>query len=676
MIVIGTHIGANREAQSGLQLNPLIPNLLEYGAFDMDAGWTLGDGWSIHDGICDKPGYGQSDFRIITPFLDYNKKYSVTFTIVNSTEEAPVYIGTGFGGGNLNSGPFLLNGTYTTVVWTNPNNYGWENSFYLSADWGFSGAIDNIIVTEIVQVLGMQKLTNPNFDVAKGNDGWYMFDALVISGGKANLTGEAGWGIASSGFPLIGHKYQLKYTIEDYVSGNLQVVCCGNYNQLKSAAGTYIEEIIATGNGGIYFSAGGGSPTFLIDNVSLKEIIETPAPALGEECLFNGNFTEATKYWNVESGAASIVDGALSIQLPGGNQWLAFQDKNTSPNLNIVSGRWYRISLDVTSYTSGMLTVELNQRTLLADIFANSAGSFYWDVFVSGATPLFMLYGFGNSIMTIDNISVKEIIETRELGVEQITGGDMLTPGDWYVENTACVTLTDGKTVVNGLAAWHNVLVQGLPNLIIGACYRIELDISDYIEGAVYMNVNDESWGGDPAAGGSCIAGSDGHFSYDVVNYGTGARQLRIVSNSLTTLSIDNVSIKEVLPLTNTELLTNGDFSSGTTGWTGISGDWAVVNNQLVGTAVPAYAGGPLQPGIGHAVHMYCVTYEIVAISAGDIVFDFDIGYSGAIQRSVVGKFMHYQNPYIDSNGTIQFAAGNAECTVTIANVSVKEILI
>lgn len=119
---------------------------------------------------------------------------------------------------------------------------------------------------------------------------------------------------------------------------------------------------------------------------------------------------------------------------------------------------------------------------------------------------------------------------------------------------------------------------------------------------------------------------------------------------------------------TGNELLTNGDFSSGSTGWT-TTGTAAVSNGTLVFSA--SANGDSASQVIASVVagRTYLVTYTVVSISGGSVssAFASTLGTS----RAVAGTYSDY---LVASSATFILRARSASTTAVVDNISVKEI--
>jgi hypothetical protein len=140
-------------------------------------------------------------------------------------------------------------------------------------------------------------------------------------------------------------------------------------------------------------------------------------PALGPELVTNGNFSDGSTGWTVNTGwsitGGGAVGAATNASLLGGG-------------VTPVAGRTYRVDFDVISYTSGTLFITVGGNfsgnpTLSLAAMAPGRKSVY---VVSGSSPSRGVEFYGGSIAaTIDNISVREIAAAYAPDKMSVFGG-------------------------------------------------------------------------------------------------------------------------------------------------------------------------------------------------------------------------------------------------------------
>ena len=141
------------------------------------------------------------------------------------------------------------------------------------------------------------------------------------------------------------------------------------------------------------------------------------------------------------------------------------------------------------------------------------------------------------------------IKSTNEIGEELITNGDFSNGStDWSLG--AGVSISSEKAVLTNVSNATQCIIQNNV-VVVGKTYKITFTISDYNQGAVYV-IRPTSLGS-----GSAVS-ANGTFSFTMEAQTSTAFILFTVGT--TTLSIDNVSVKEVITATNTPRL---DYSTG-----------------------------------------------------------------------------------------------------------------
>lgn len=120
------------------------------------------------------------------------------------------------------------------------------------------------------------------------------------------------------------------------------------------------------------------------------------------------------------------------------------------------------------------------------------------------------------------------------------------------------------------------------------------------------------------------------------------------------------------------ELVTNGDFASGSTGWSDISGAWAVSGGVLTGTSVSANAYGPYSNDTSVvAGRTYRATFTI-GVTSGSLRVRVGNTESAAYTQS--GTYSLLLVATTTAVTTFQVRAGGSGFTGTIDNISVREL--
>ena len=267
-----------------------------------------------------------------------------------------------------------------------------------------------------------------------------------------------------------------------------------------------------------------------------------PTATLGSEQVTNGDFATDSDWtkgtgWSIGGGVA-ISDGSSSY---------SFLQQTSS----VLNSKIYKISYSVTSYTSGSVEVGVGG-TSNNNIQRNSVGDFV-EYHTSNGTNLTIISR--NLIGSIDNVSVKEFTASdmdvtrataatrvdenglvnyaEVLGSEIITNGDFATDSGWTIGTGW--SISGGKA--NATDAAFNSQLSDSTNVVAGKVYKISFDVSNYVKGNVRVTVGNVS---------SSTVSSDGSYTfYLTTSLTTPFRFSTYAGGSGTTLSVDNVSVKE-----------------------------------------------------------------------------------------------------------------------------------
>ena len=152
----------------------------------------------------------------------------------------------------------------------------------------------------------------------------------------------------------------------------------------------------------------------------------------------------------------------------------------------------------------------------------------------------------------------------------------------------------------------------------------------------------------------------------------------------LTPTAYSDGSLNTVIPpygINQTELITNGDFNDGSTGWThnNLSGTstFSVSNNELTFTR-DTFGDSFYQTDVAPAVAgVYLLTFDITAISGGSLRYSFSPNSAANTSNRVLANSLGSYSTSFVSDGTLLdfvFDLDSNGASVTIDNVSVKKI--
>ena len=225
-------------------------------------------------------------------------------------------------------------------------------------------------------------------------------------------------------------------------------------------------------------------------------------------------------------------------------------------------------------------------------------------------------------------------------GVEEITNGNFDTDSDWSGVGSNGFSISGGKLNLSDVA-YAKTVTQGNVT-IVGKTYKVTFEISDYVKGAVRIFL-----------GGSVTPthSSNGVFtSYVTVSANT-AVGIQTIAGGGTTLSIDNVSVREV------------------------GQDWNLTDGcSIVEQGLRIVSDGTIQDAIQSNVvtngKTYKVQYEIIEAVSGSLKITGTFGANLAI-NSTVGVHTFYATA---TDPNLNLRRNTSPTDITITNISVKEV--
>lgn len=301
---------------------------------------------------------------------------------------------------------------------------------------GFRDAWNNV---------GPELLPEGTFDSAAGwnsiEPGW------TVAGGKASVNNVSGSTVRLQRglVPSVDRWYLITVEISSISSGSIFVTHGGGTGPAYTKPGKYSFFNYRTANFSLYIGATTGTVADL-ESISVKEwtglqtcplfqdaVGSLPAymPGQGQvdppiglvmdrrkgitrgpEMLTNGDFSAGATGWNVSNADVTHI-----ATFSGGT--LRYQSDTTSPVLlvsqvgpSIVAGRWYEVTIVVSSWTSGGIKTDtLNGNAASGLILAQGAGTFRVIGLASASTSSFGISrSSANVDLTIDSISVREVL--------------------------------------------------------------------------------------------------------------------------------------------------------------------------------------------------------------------------------------------------------------------------
>ena len=524
------------------------------------------------------------------------------------------------------------------------------------------------------EVLGEELVVNGDF--ATDSD-WTKLNS-TISGGTGNLNGTGVTSLLYQNILTNGKTYKVTFTASDYNGLGVARVIDNSGLALYTITsnGTFTFTFThSNANGNFLFRATSGA-IFSIDNVSVKEDVSgdftftrnssatrvnsqgliEDVQILSSNLVSNGDFSQegselvtngdfATDSDWTKQTSWSISGGAANYDFLSDAKYI----RQTLLSGGFVAGKSYKINFEITSGTAYM-NVSSNGGGLIS-LNTYSVGSYSIYVTASASGSDLLIYGRNTSgtAFSIDNVSVKEVGQGWTLG-NGVTVG----------ENKAIFTST-----ASGQSVSQNAVASSLTN---GALAKVSFEVLSRTEGSFGVYFSGTLVGTLASAGvftGYFTKGTETSFYI---------RALGTTSGSISNISVIEITDDTNLPRIDyegfsyqdslgSELVVNGDFSNGSTGWTIINGTVTDKYNA----SMTAY-----QSGIRIAPFSNTGTFKVVfdlVVTSGSCKFDAG-GSNNAIYSTSGTKEI-----IVTNTTKFEFNAFNLGWVGTLDNVSVKEYL-
>ena len=139
----------------------------------------------------------------------------------------------------------------------------------------------------------------------------------------------------------------------------------------------------------------------------------------------------------------------------------------------------------------------------------------------------------------------------RTLGSELVTNGDFATDSNWSGTGSNGISISDGKLNFNNTPYTRNSAQSNVTT--VGKTYKVVFTVSDYVKGSVRIFL-----------GGSATstASANGTYAFYLTASSNTTIGVQVMDGSGTTLSVDNVSVKEIIDTNNIPRISydsNGD---------------------------------------------------------------------------------------------------------------------
>ena len=471
---------------------------------------------------------------------------------------------------------------------------------------------------------GSELVTNGGFDT---DSDWTTND-WNISGGTLNGSASTGILFQSNIGVVVGKTYKVTLGISNYTSGSIRFKVGGaSYQNIASEDG--VQEfyfVAATTANNILFSVQ-SAYTGSIDNVSVKEVGQN---------------------WTLDSGWSIGEDDAGNNVLIGNSA--------SSDSFQLLTGlsgeRSYKITFDCI-VDSGEFAIRVSDNK-------------QW-ISQSGNYTIYDTKNNANSIVvdgrasnpftgSITNISVKEVGQDWTLGTGWSV--DQANSRAEAIDTPFGSQLIDSTTIVSGKK------------------YKISFDVSNYIKGSIRIGVGNVH---------SSDISDNGNYTFTLVAANTSPFKIETrAGGSGTTLSISNISVKEItddtdIPRINysgfsyqdslgSELVVNGDFSNGSANWNLSGSNISIANGKGISTG--SNFGAQFKQTILQTNKTYKLTFDIVDYTSGAI--GLTANYYG--EQNVFNSIGTHTANFTSLNQT-ELRIYSENFVGSIDNVSVKEYL-
>jgi len=408
----------------------------------------------------------------------------------------------------------------------------------------FATRVNEFGLIETVTNLGSDLVENGSFDelgseqVVNGDfatdSDWTLVNGATISNDKLNIDYNLGNGSTTqTNVFTIGKTYKIEINVDNSSIGSARINNGVTATVLSNGLNTFYLEAVGAGieiRNHVNFI---GS----IDNVSVKQV-------------------DPNDDWILSS--ATIEDSKLVINSVGGAMTYAFQS-----GLDLLANKTYEISFNATR-VSGDTDLAFcsgpGNNVTGSPVISTSGLKSYNFTPTSTVTSFGIKRNSGGSgaVWEIDNIVVQEVIEddipridytgstfdVPVLSDELITNGDFENGDtDWVLNpGSGTAIVSNGKLNFTNSTSSGTQVTQRNRSYIVGKTYKITYTITDYVQGYVRLSVGNQI---------TTAVSANGTFT-EYKTYTSGLDSTYIYTAN-STLSIDNVSVKEVTAYTTTD---------------------------------------------------------------------------------------------------------------------------
>jgi len=228
-----------------------------------------------------------------------------------------------------------------------------------------------------------------------------------------------------------------------------------------------------------------------------------------------------------------------------------------------------------------------------------------------------------------------------EIGSELVTNGDFATDSNWSGTGSNGISISDGKLNFNNTPYTRNSAQSNVTT--VGKTYKVVFTVSDYVKGNVRIFL-----------GGSATstASANGTYAFYLTASSNTTIGVQVMDGSGTTLSVDNVSVKQVDP---------NDYWTLGTGWS--LGDDEATSDGVSGNS------NLYQENILTVGKTYKVSVDVTR-NSGEVRFYITSDPTATITSS--GTFIFYG---VCDRTDLDFHIKSVYFDGSITNVSVQEVI-